>query len=556
MVAGNSQRGVMRRAVIFTALAVEFRAVREHLRDCQEEVHPQGTVYDRGLFQGKEGDWEVLLVEVGEGNARSSMEVERAIELFRPEVVLFVGVAGGLKDVSIGDVVFAPKVYGYESGKETDGFEPRPDVGEATYRLEQRARAVARHDDWLRCIQPSPPSERVRALAGPIAAGEKVLASTGSTEYQRLRKQYGDALAVEKEGRGFLVAARANPGVEALVIRGISDLIDGKAAADASGSQQLASRHASAFAFEVLSKLRLPGALVTAVQPLETKQGAGTPVWTVPYLRNSNFMGRDSLLHQIRTRLLSVSASPTLVALHGLGGVGKTHVAVEYAFRHIQEADGYANVLWTRADGHSILAAGYAALADALGLPEKNSSELSVKQEAVRRWLQQNDGWLLVFDNAEQAADLQPYLPVRGRGHIIITSRNPNWGELATPLAVDVLERSESVSFLLKRTGQTDETATHALAEALGDLPLALAQAAAYIEQTQKSLTAYRTLFDLAQATYLPAQPWRCLLAPPHYRTLYMWSDRRRERSGGTLSGKSESRLSRQTRFILVSAPR
>ena len=92
-------------------------------------------------------------------------------------------------------------------------------------------------------------------FVGAIAAGESVIASTESGTAQRLTQNYGDALAVEKEGYGFLGAAREVRGVSALVIRGISDLLDGKEAADKQGSQALAARNASTFAFELLAKL-------------------------------------------------------------------------------------------------------------------------------------------------------------------------------------------------------------------------------------------------------------------------------------------------------------
>ena len=254
----SKTRRKARRAVILTALRVEYEAVRAHVNNLREEEHPQGTVYEVGDFVAYDGSvWEVAIVEIGAGNASAAMEAERAVRHFDPRVVLFVGVAGGLKDdVSVGDIVAATKVYGYESGKAGADFRPRPNVGNSSYRMEQRARAEAKREDWTRRIRATS-NPKPKVVVGPIAAGEKVMAATQSSVFQFVASNYGDALAVEMEGFGFLEATHANPGVEALIVRGISDMIDGKDKEDAMGSQDLAARHASAFAFEVLSKLRL-----------------------------------------------------------------------------------------------------------------------------------------------------------------------------------------------------------------------------------------------------------------------------------------------------------
>jgi nucleoside phosphorylase len=244
-----------RQALVLTALPVEYAAVRVHLNCPSERVHPQGTIYECGRFAGPNGaQWDLAIAQIGAGNAHAAMEAERAIAFFSPQVALFIGIAGGLKDVSVGDVIAATKVYGYESGKATaDGFQARPDVGNSSYRMQQRARAEARKDDWRKRL-PMKVENNWQVFIGPIAAGEKVVAATRSPILEFLRSSYSDALAVEMEGRGFLDAAHANHPIESLVIRGISDLIDGKASADASGSQQVAARNATAFAFEVLSK--------------------------------------------------------------------------------------------------------------------------------------------------------------------------------------------------------------------------------------------------------------------------------------------------------------
>jgi len=243
------------RAVILTALPVERQAVCAHLFLLGEETHPEGTIYWKGTFPCEECMWKVNVVEIGPGNPRAAFETERAISYLKPHVTLFVGVAGGIKDVHIGDVVAARKVYGYESGKADVSFQPRPEVGNATYRMEQRARADAGSNNWLQRIKGPVPTPAPRIYVEPIAAGEQVVSSTRSTTYEFLRAQYSDALAVEMEGHGFLSATHANQLVNALVIRGISDLIDGKNQADAENTQEIASQHASAFAFEILAKL-------------------------------------------------------------------------------------------------------------------------------------------------------------------------------------------------------------------------------------------------------------------------------------------------------------
>jgi nucleoside phosphorylase len=221
----------------------------------REERHPRGTLYQVGDLVGVYGTWEIAIVEVGAGNVRAAMEAERAIAHFSPHIALFVGIAGGLKDVGLGDVVASTKIYNYASGKDRRTFEPRPDLGESAYELVQRARAEAREDDWVARVVGRKPARTPRAFVAPIAAGEVVIADRQAATARLLRQMYGDAVAVEMEGRGLLQAAQANSPVLAMVVRGISDLLSGKASADAAGSQQQAAAHAAAFAMQLLAKL-------------------------------------------------------------------------------------------------------------------------------------------------------------------------------------------------------------------------------------------------------------------------------------------------------------
>jgi hypothetical protein len=174
--------------------------------------------------------------------------------------------------------------------------------------------------------------------------------------------------------------------------------------------------------------------------------------------------------------------------LRGLGGVGKTQLALEYAYRY---GGAYRLVWWMRAEDPATLASDYAALAEPLQLPEHAAHDQTATVAAVRRWLERQDGWLLILDNAPAPSAVQPYLPRSTRGHVIITSRHFGWGGTARSLTVPVLPRDEAVQLLLQVTQQADRTAAAAVAEILGDLPLALAQAAGYIEATGLTLAAY-----------------------------------------------------------------
>jgi hypothetical protein len=228
--------------------------------------------------------------------------------------------------------------------------------------------------------------------------------------------------------------------------------------------------------------------------------GALPPMWNVPYLRNPNFTGREALLTNLRKALTSEQSTILTQAIHGLGGVGKTQLALEYTYRYM---NAYDVVWWISSENLSTLDTNYANLAVRLNFPEKDETEQSVMVAAVRDWLNQNPGWLLIFDNAQDMEEVRPYLPQAAIGHVLITSRNVNWEGMASSFKVTPFDPQESVAYLLKRTGQEDQNAAKQLAEELGHLPLALAQAGAYIKSAQKSLAAYLNLFRQHQQVIL-----------------------------------------------------
>jgi nucleoside phosphorylase len=237
-------------AVVLTAIEAETQAVLRHLADRGWQ-----RVFDTWFHTGQFDGWTIAVAEAGPGNAPAATIATRAFTHFNPEIAAFVGVTGGVKDVSLGDVVVATKVYGYESGKETpEGFLPRAEVQRSHHELEQRARVLRSDTTWHRRLDTLLWTDRKpRVYVDPIAAGEAIVAANAGRIATHLRQHYSDALAVEMEGRGLLEAARIVSGCRAVVVRGISDLLKGKSKADKLGWQQRAADAAAAFFFEMLA---------------------------------------------------------------------------------------------------------------------------------------------------------------------------------------------------------------------------------------------------------------------------------------------------------------
>jgi hypothetical protein len=187
--------------------------------------------------------------------------------------------------------------------------------------------------------------------------------------------------------------------------------------------------------------------------------------------RNPGFAGREGLLSAVREALLSRDRA-VVQALHGMGGVGKTQLAIEYAHRH---AADYDVVWWVNAERAGLIGDQFAALGAALGCAEAGA-ELSAVRRAVLGDLARRDRWLLVFDNAEDPEEVAPWLP-GGAGHVLITSRSRRWAEVAVPVEVHVLARAESVEILRRRVAGLGEADAGLVAAAVGDLPLAVAPA-------------------------------------------------------------------------------
>ncbi|MEL6637943.1 MAG: 5'-methylthioadenosine/S-adenosylhomocysteine nucleosidase [Bacteroidota bacterium] len=222
---------------VLCPLREEFEGVAAHLEDRQPQARV-GLRYEVGTLRSPQRDWKVGLFETGSGTVNLAAKTTRIIDHFRPAFIFLVGIAGGVKDAAIGDVVIASEAIGYDSGKDTeDDFLARPKVINSPPRMIELLRQLARD------LEKKVP---YRIFLGPIASGEKVLASKDSYTARSIAKLYNNTLAVEMEAYGFADAARTGETPYAN-IRGISDLLDGKHHSDHDGSRTLATQRAADF---------------------------------------------------------------------------------------------------------------------------------------------------------------------------------------------------------------------------------------------------------------------------------------------------------------------
>ncbi|BCJ58373.1 FxSxx-COOH system tetratricopeptide repeat protein [Micromonospora endophytica] len=248
--------------------------------------------------------------------------------------------------------------------------------------------------------------------------------------------------------------------------------------------------------------------------------GNEPPLWRVPLPRNVQFVGRGLLLEEMRDWLSSAEAGHGPLALHGLGGVGKSQIALEYAYRFRGE---YDIVWWISAQQPSVLRLALGALADRLAaeldmpLGGSVSDRVQWVLDVLRRGVPYRR-WLLILDNADEPTELTELLP-QGPGHVLVTTRNHAWTRHARTLEVGSFDRAESLALLGRRARHLTGGDAQLIAERLGDLPLAIEQAGAWLATTGESPEQYlarvrRYLPDML-AEELPAdyrqtgaEPW------------------------------------------------
>jgi tetratricopeptide (TPR) repeat protein/transposase-like protein/transcriptional regulator with XRE-family HTH domain len=250
----------------------------------------------------------------------------------------------------------------------------------------------------------------------------------------------------------------------------------------------------------------------------EVPQAGSSPfeeisLWTVPYARNPHFTGREDLLQQLEHLLaaeqpgepirIQQAALTQTQAITGLGGIGKTQIAIEYAYRaRIQGR--YHHTIWISAGSSEMILASFVELARLFmpTLVEEETNQRTIVA-AVLRWLEDCTlPWLLIFDNADDLSLVQPYLPRWGNGRILLTTRAHAVGAIASSLEVDNMGVMEATHLLLRRAHRFSTASPEELDEAimlvsaLAQFPLAIDQAGAYIEETGCTLSSYHELYQ------------------------------------------------------------
>ncbi len=257
-----------------------------------------------------------------------------------------------------------------------------------------------------------------------------------------------------------------------------------------------------------------PGSVQLSLIEQPRFPGALPPIWNIPYQRDMFFTGREDILEKLHNTLTTgkTAALTQPQAISGLGGIGKTQTAVEYAYRYHTD---YKAVFWIKADLREVLISDFVSIAELLNLPEKNEQDQNGVVNAVKQWLQSNNDWLLVFDNADDLAMVKDFMPPAGTGHTLLTTRAQAMSRLARRIELDKMETEEGALFLLRRAtiiapavslddaAEADRVRAREISGIMDGHPLALDQAGAYIEEAKCSLSDYLKLYQSRRAEML-----------------------------------------------------
>jgi tetratricopeptide (TPR) repeat protein len=235
-------------------------------------------------------------------------------------------------------------------------------------------------------------------------------------------------------------------------------------------------------------------------------------IFHVPYDRNPHFTGRDDLLQTIRNEIHDEQKGwKHHVALYGLGGVGKTQLALQYCYESKQH---YDYIFWLSATDQTRLLNSFREVAILTGHEQQIAGQTpEVIAQTALRWLRSKEKWIVVFDNLDDIEIVNGYLPrIDSGGHVLITTRNNNTdGIPAQGLEVPILDPNHAIT-LLRNRSELDEAKfptplASEIVRELGYLPLAIEQVAAYIRMTIKNIDEFLPIYRKSRPRILSRSP-------------------------------------------------
>ncbi len=458
------------------------------------------------------------------GPTEMTLHLARVLEECQPRIAIMTGIcAGDVEQVRLGDLVVAERTFTSDSGKFTlDEHGRQVHLHDTlTYQLDAAIlQFLGLFDEWkpLVAALPRPPTQpeasrevrEVRCHLEAMASGSAVRADS---PFRDVRVPVRGTAALDMEGAAFALAASRHHHTPWLIVKGVCDY-DNEQKNDA--YHDYAARASAAYALSFLQAYATNERLPRRGGASLTSQAEPPRIWNIPYPRNPVFTGREEILAQLARTLQPGTAvalsHPYIQAISGLGGIGKTQIALEYAYRHRHD---YQAILWVSAETRESLIASYVSIATLLRVPEHAAKKQAVIVKAVKQWLQAHHDWLLILDNADDLALLPEFLPPAPGGHLLLTTRAAATGRLAYRIEVETLSPEQGAFLLLRRAGklppeaalvqasEPEITLAMQLSEEPGGLPLAIDQAGAYLEETRTDVLSYRQLFEQHRAELL-----------------------------------------------------
>jgi nucleoside phosphorylase len=440
------------------------------------------------------------------GPQQMIQHLERVLEEYQPRLVLMTGIcAGDAQEVQLGDLVVAERVFTYDNRKITRDEQGRTvrQHDTITYQLNANLQQFlglfdVRESLVMGLKRPSSPSHQfsrsqVRCHIKPMASASAVRADR---PFEEVRVPVRGTVAIDMESAALGMVMSDHPLIPWLVVKGVCDYADSQ---KDDTYHDFAARASALYALSCIQNYvtneRLPPHLPADKQP---------KFLNFPR-RNPHFTGREAFLQNLH-KTLNVDNSVILTygpkAISGMGGIGKTQAAIEYAYRYRHD---YETVLWVRADTTADFLSSFTDIVDRLGLLEKREQSPQRVVTAVKQWLEAHTKWLLIFDNADELKVVQNFLPqtLEQGQHTLLTTRKSAVGQIAIRIEIDTMTEDECSLFLLRRVRKLADTASlddvsegersdaRKIVQELRGLPLALEQAGAYIESTSISMKEY-----------------------------------------------------------------